>query len=195
MNQDIIIAGVGGQGILSIAAVLGRAVLKCGYHLKQSEVHGMAQRGGAVQANLRISDSRIYSDVIALGTADLIVSMEPLESLRYLPLLAGSGWIVSSDVPFENISNYPELTSILEEIRKYDNHVLFDAKKLAEYEGSARAVNMAVLGAASEFIQLPVESIEESIHEQFSHKGESVIEKNIAVFRAARSISEKLSEL
>ena len=87
MRKDIILSGVGGQGILTIATIIGEAATVAGLNLKQAEVHGMSQRGGDVQSNLRLSDETIHSDLISLGEADLIISMEPMEALRYLPYL------------------------------------------------------------------------------------------------------------
>ena len=190
MKQDIIIAGVGGQGILSIAAIIGHAVLENGLHIKQSEVHGMAQRGGAVHANIRISDQEIYSDVIPHGNADLILAVEPVEALRYLPWLSPDGWLVSNEVPFKNIPNYPDEEKVLGFIKNREHHFLFDARKIAEEHGSARAVNMAMLGAASEFLKLPEASLEESIRVRFSQKGEKVIESNLNVFKSSRRLVE-----
>ena len=86
MKKDIILAGVGGQGILTIATIIGDAATVAGLNLKQAEVHGMSQRGGDVQSNLRLSTDLIHSDLIKQGAADLIISMEPMEALRYLPL-------------------------------------------------------------------------------------------------------------
>ena len=106
-KKDIILAGVGGQGILSIATVIGWAALDQNLHLKQAEVHGMSQRGGDVQSNLRLSRERIWSDLIPKGGCDLILSLEPMEALRYLPWLAPDGWIVTNTTPFVNIPNYP----------------------------------------------------------------------------------------
>lgn len=108
MKSDIVLAGVGGQGILTIATILGAAALAENLYLKQAEVHGMSQRGGDVQSNLRIGSEPIHSDLIPLGGADLIVSLEPMEALRYLPFLSKNGWVVSSTLPFVNIDNYPE---------------------------------------------------------------------------------------
>ena len=96
MKTDMILSGVGGQGILSIAAVVGEAAVNEGLYMKQAEVHGMSQRGGDVQSNLRLSDQPIASDLIPKGQADLIVSLEPMEALRYLPYLKKDGWLVTN---------------------------------------------------------------------------------------------------
>src|SRR4030042_5605627 len=113
MKQDIILAGVGGQGILSIAFVIAGAALEDGLEVKQAEVHGMSQRGGAVQSHLRLSQERIFSDLIPKGEADLILSVEPLEALRYVDYLRPEGMVVSSRPPFVNIPDYPDLGTIL----------------------------------------------------------------------------------
>ena len=105
MKKDIILCGVGGQGILSIATIIGEAATKAGVNLKQAEVHGMSQRGGDVQSNLRLSTEQIWSDLIPLGGCDLILSMEPMEALRYLPYLSKNGVVVTSNKPFVNVPN------------------------------------------------------------------------------------------
>lgn len=191
MKCDIIIAGVGGQGIISIAAVLGRAALDGGLTIKQSEIHGMAQRGGAVHSHLRLSDRRIASDVVPHGAADIILSMEPMEALRYLPFLSAKGRVITNSVPFENIEAYPSLDEIHFQIRKLENHILFDAEALAKENGSPRSTNIAMLGAAAPFIEIPSERFEKAIEKQFASKGERVIQANLTVYRAAREVSEK----
>ncbi|MDD2236557.1 MAG: indolepyruvate oxidoreductase subunit beta [Kiritimatiellae bacterium] len=189
MKCDIVLAGVGGQGILSIAAVLGRAALEQGLHIKQAEVHGMAQRGGAVQSHFRMSAEAVASDVIPFGQADLILSMEPMEALRYLPWLKKEGWVVSNNQPVDNIAAYPDLTSVHAALQALPHHLLFDGVSVATEYGSSRALNMAMLGAASPFVPLAVEVVEQSIREQFAHKDGQVIQANLDVFRAARALA------
>ncbi|GHT32296.1 indolepyruvate oxidoreductase [Bacteroidia bacterium] len=187
MKTDIILAGVGGQGILSIATVIAASAMKNGLYLKQSEVHGMSQRGGDVQSHLRISDEPIASDLIPLGKADLILSLEPMEALRYLPWLKPEGSIVSSNIPFKNIPDYPEEEAILAEIRKIKSHVLIDADKIAkEQVGSVRSANMVLLGAATPFLGLDFEKIEDGIRAVFGRKGEEIVETNIKALRAGK---------
>jgi indolepyruvate ferredoxin oxidoreductase beta subunit len=194
MTYDMIISGVGGQGILSIAALLGRAALDLRLQIKQSEVHGMAQRGGAVLSHLRIADRPIHSDLVPRGAAAMILSMEPLESLRYLPWLdATAGWVVANAEPVRNIDPYPDTESIYAEIRRLPRSFLFNADKMARDHGSPRAVNMAMLGAASSFIPIPPAALESAIVAQFSRKGESVVASNLAVFRAGREASAALN--
>ena len=189
MKTDIILAGVGGQGILSIAATIGLATVHSNLHIKQAEVHGMSQRGGAVQSNLRISDQKIASDLIPLGAADLILSVEPMESLRYLPFLSEKGWIVTNITPFKNIQDYPEMDAILNEIKKYPNHVLIDADEIAQQIGSKRYSNMIMLGAASSFINLSLESLKEGVHQLFVRKGEDVVNANVKALIAGREFA------
>ncbi|MBM3419661.1 MAG: indolepyruvate oxidoreductase subunit beta [Bacteroidetes bacterium] len=187
MRNDIILAGVGGQGILSIAAVIGLAAVERGLYLKQSEVHGMSQRGGDVQSHLRLSDSPVASDLIPYGKADLIISVEPMESLRYLPWLSSSGWLVTNSTPFVNIPDYPETDRIMSEIRKVKNHIIIDADAIAKESGSARSGNMVVLGAASGYIDIPFESLSDAVRSLFGKKGEEIVEVNLKALRAGRN--------
>lgn len=193
MKSDIILAGVGGQGILSIAAAIGLAAVKENLYIKQAEVHGMSQRGGDVQSNLRISDKPIASDLIPVGKATLILSVEPMESLRYLPFLSENGWLVTNSTPFNNITDYPSTESIIAEIKKVKNHIIIDADAIAKEAGSSRASNIVMLGAASPFLNMPFESIEDGIRQLFGRKGADVVETNLKALRAGRAYSEKNS--
>lgn len=186
MKCDIVLAGVGGQGILTIATILGEAALKEGLYLKQAEVHGMSQRGGDVQSNLRISSEPIHSDLIPLGGADLIVSLEPMEALRYLPWLNNEGWIVTSSVPFVNIDNYPEMKDVELALSQHKNVVCFDMDVTAKEVATQRSSNLVLLGAASPFIDIDVEKIENAIGRVFARKGDKIVESNLAAFRAGR---------
>lgn len=189
MKSNIIIAGVGGQGILSIAAVLDTAALASNLNIKQSEVHGMSQRGGAVQSHVRISDTEIYSDLIPLGTADIIISVEPMELLRYLPYLKKDGYLISDINPFKNISNYPEMEELYTEIQTLPNNLLIDAKKIAKDIGNSKATNMVLLGAASTIIALSEASLKQAIHTLFQRKGEHIVTKNIEAFNKGIEIA------
>jgi indolepyruvate ferredoxin oxidoreductase beta subunit len=192
MKSDIIISGVGGQGILSIAATIGLAAVANNLFLKQAEVHGMSQRGGDVQSHLRLSDKPVASDLIPYGKADLIISVEPMESLRYLPWLSKTGWLVTNSNPFVNIPDYPPVDDILREIRKIKNHIIIDADTIAKEAGSARAGNIVILGAASPFIDMPFESLEDAIRNLFARKGEQVVEVNLRSLKAGREFSGRL---
>ena len=189
MKRDIILAGVGGQGILSIAAVIGTAALSAGLHLKQSEVHGMSQRGGDVHSNLRISDKVILSDLIAHGTADLIISVEPLESLRYLPWLSKEGWLITNSVPHINIPNYPDLEKVHAEVRKVKHHVLLDADQMAKDLGASRSANMIILGAATPYLELDYSQIQNAIKSIFKTKGSDIIDINLKALEAGRQVA------
>lgn len=184
MKRDIILAGVGGQGILSIAAVIGMAAVESGLHLKQAEVHGMSQRGGAVQSHLRISEKPIASDLIPMGSCDMILSVEPMEALRYLPFLATEGWVVTSSKAFQNIPDYPEKEQLFTEIRRIRNHVILDASAIAGELGSQKVSNMVMLGAASRMLGLHVKHLEGALQILFGRKGEDVVQLNIQALRA-----------
>lgn len=184
MKTDIVLSGVGGQGILSIATVLGEAAIKEGLYIKQAEVHGMSQRGGDVQSNLRISSDPIMSDLIPLGKADLIISLEPMEALRYLPYLSKEGWIITNSAPFVNIGNYPELEKVLDAVKAVKNHVLIDVDTLAKEVASPRASNIVLLGAAAPFVGIETDKLEEGIRRIFGRKGEQIVEMNLKAFRA-----------
>jgi indolepyruvate ferredoxin oxidoreductase, beta subunit len=187
MTCDIILCGVGGQGVLSIAAIIAGAAMTEGFKVRQSEVHGMAQRGGAVSAHLRISDRAISCDLIASGGADLILSMEPVESLRYVSFLKPEGVIVSAAEPFINIPDYPELGAILAAIGSQPRSRVIAAAELARKAGSARAVNMVIVGAASPFIPVAPEKLEKRIAELFGSKDASLVEVNLKAFAAGRA--------
>lgn len=192
MKTDIVLAGVGGQGILSIATILGTAALDENLHIKQAEVHGMSQRGGDVQSNLRISDKEIASDLIPLGGADLIVSLEPMEALRYRAYLSPEGWTVTNTAPFVNIPVYPDLDVIMSELSQHGNLIAFDVDEVAKQNGSPRTANMVLLGACAPFIGIGAREIEDAIAEIFGAKGQAIVEMNINAFRAGLEQADKL---
>ena len=187
MKTDIILAGVGGQGILSIAAAIGLAAIENNLYIKQSEVHGMSQRGGDVQSNLRISDKPIASDLIPHGCADIIIAIEPMESLRYLPYLRKNGRIITNITPFINIPNYPDIEKVIAEIQKNTDNIIIDADAIAKKEGSSRSSNMVILGAASHFINLKFESIENAVRTLFASKGNDIAELNVKCLHEGRN--------
>jgi indolepyruvate ferredoxin oxidoreductase, beta subunit len=194
MKTDIILAGVGGQGILSIAAIVGTAAVEKGLYLKQSETHGMSQRGGAVVSHLRIADYPVASDLIPQGSANVILSVEPMESLRYLPFLSPEGWLVSNSTTFNNISDYPEFVLIEQEIKKLPHSVLLDADRIARELGHPRGSNMVMLGAASPFLQLTADEIIKGIELVFRRKGAEMVNANIKAFQAGFNISRELQQ-
>ena len=192
MKTDIILSGVGGQGILSIAAVIGEAALKEGLYMKQAEVHGMSQRGGDVQSNLRLSDEPIASDLIPKGHADLIISLEPMESLRYLPYLKKEGWLVTNSRPFVNIPNYPESEKVNAELDKLPHKVVLDVEEIAKEAGSVRAANIVMLGAATPFIGIEYDKIEAGIRQIFGRKGEDIVNMNLKALKAGYDLAQSL---
>jgi indolepyruvate ferredoxin oxidoreductase beta subunit len=186
MKQDIILAGVGGQGILSIAFVIDNAALAEGLQFKQAEVHGMAQRGGAVQSHLRLSSERIWSDLIPKGEADMILSVEPLEALRYFDYLKPDGIVVTSSTPYKNIPDYPDLDKLLAAVRKARRSVVVDSEKVAKEAGTSKAQNIVMLGAASPFLVLKEESLRSLIEALFKPRGPAMVEANLKAFELGR---------
>lgn len=193
MKQDIILAGVGGQGIISIATVIAGAALEEGLEVKQAEVHGMSQRGGAVQSHLRLSRARIWSDIIPQGEADLVLSVEPLEALRYLDYLRPDGMVIASRAPFVNITNYPDLETVLDKIREIPRHLIIDSEKLAKEAGSSRTQNMVLLGAASGRLMVREESLFRFIRSLFERHGENIVAANLKAFALGRAASDSAS--
>lgn len=192
MKKDIILSGVGGQGILSIATIIGDAAVRAGLNLKQAEVHGMSQRGGDVQSNLRLSDRPIASDLIPTGKCDLIISLEPMEALRYLPYLDEEGWLVTNAVPFVNIPNYPSEDAVKAEIERLPHHILLDVNQTAKEVGSPRVANIVLLGATIPFLGIGYDKVQASIREIFERKGESIVEMNLNALEAGKAIAEKM---
>ena len=192
MKKDIVLGGVGGQGILSIAAIIGTAAVNQGLFLKQSEVHGMSQRGGDVMSNLRISSEEIFSDLIPEGKADIIIGVEPMEALRHLSMLKPEGWFVTNSTPFVNIPNYPDIEEIKDEVKKLEKHVMINADKIAKDIGNTRASNVVMLGAAVPFLGISEEVVIGAIKAIFGRKGDDVVNLNIAALKAGIAESQKV---
>ena len=188
MKRDIILSGVGGQGILSIATVIGRAALDQGLHIKQAEVHGMSQRGGDVQSNLRISSDKIASDLIP---RDPIISLEPMEALRYLPWLSTGGWVITNTAPRVNIPDYPDADTLGREIASLPHSVALDVDAIARQAASPRAANIVLLGAAAPFLGIAPEKLEAGIRAIFARKGDAIVDTNLAAFRAGYAYAQK----
>ncbi|MBO5275913.1 MAG: indolepyruvate oxidoreductase subunit beta [Alistipes sp.] len=183
MKKDIILAGVGGQGILTIATIIGDAAAVAGLSLKQAEVHGMSQRGGDVQSNLRLSTEEIYSDLIRQGTADLIISMEPMEALRYVDALDAQGWVVTSSHPYKNIPNYPDEESMMAELKALPRTAILPIEDIAKENSVPKCANVVLLGMAAKYIEiLSAEQLRESIKRVFASKGEKIVEMNCRAF-------------
>ncbi len=189
MNTDIILSGVGGQGILSIATIIGAAAINDNLYIKQAEVHGMSQRGGDVQSNLRISSAPIASDLIPLGKADLIISLEPMEAMRYLPYLKKDGWVITNTVPFINIPDYPDHDALIQSIEAMPHHVALDVAAIASEAASPRAANIVLLGAASPFLGIDIAKIEDGIRSVFARKGDAIVDMNLKAFRAGLKVA------
>lgn len=193
MITNILLAGVGGQGILTIAAILDTAALNNGLFFKQSEVHGMSQRGGAVQSHVRIGDGNIYADLIPKGKADIIISMEPMESLRYLPYLKKDGCIITDTTPYLNIDKYPNEKEIYAAIDTYENHLYFDATKIAKQVGNTRAANLVLLGAAATHIPIKERALIAAIKTLFNRKGDRIVDINLKAFETGKLYAKEHS--
>ncbi|MFO7895674.1 MAG: indolepyruvate oxidoreductase subunit beta [Candidatus Cloacimonadales bacterium] len=191
MKKDIILAGVGGQGILTIATIIGTAAVEADMNLKQAEVHGMSQRGGDVQSHLRISDEPIFSDLVPRGKCDVILSVEPMEALRYLPYLAEDGILIANTKPFINIPNYPQQPELDKMLNDVPNHIKIDADAIAKELGSTRAMNMVMLGAAINHLGLSLDKFEQAVKTVFGRKGDAIVEMNIKALRAGKANAEK----
>ena len=195
MKTDIILSGVGGQGILSVATIIGEAATRKGLTLKQAEVHGMSQRGGDVQSNLRLSDGPISSDLIALGTADMIISLEPMEALRYLPYLSEEGWIITSSASFINIPDYPDVEAMMNELNSLPHVVALDVEAIAKENSMPKCANVILLGAASAFFKiLDKDMLYSSIDRIFGSKGEKIVEMNHRAFMLGYEYAQNLKK-
>ncbi len=189
MKFDLVLCGVGGQGVLTSAYVLDHAAVDAGLFFKQPEVHGMAQRGGAVSAQVRMSDGPVSSDLISEGGASLVLSVEPMEALRYAQLLREDGWVVTDVTPFKNVADYPELTKLYQVLFKLPHLVAVDAARLAAKAGVLKGANVVVLGAAASRLPLPVAALEKHISALFAPKGERVVKANLKAFRMGMAAS------
>ena len=183
MKQDIILCGVGGQGILSIATVIAQAATAAGLHIKQAEVHGMSQRGGDVQSNLRLSTEQIFSDLIPGGAADLIIAMEPMEALRYVPCLNADGAVVSAAENLVNIPDYPDPAAVRNALDALPRAEVAEIGRIAREAGNPKGANMVLLGMASKYIRiLPASALREAIAVIFAAKGQDIIDANLRAF-------------
>ena len=194
MKSNIILSGVGGQGILTLASIIDLAALQQGLYLKQSEVHGMSQRGGAVQCHVRISDQPVYSDLIPEGETDLILSTEPLELLRQISSLKKNGWIITDSSTFENIINYPDKHELYRQIKKHGNHMIINAMETAKELGNTKVSNIVLLGAASDFLPVTEEQIIRAVNEFFKNKSERVRTRNMDAFRIGQQKAKEFIE-
>jgi len=187
LKLDVILAGVGGQGVLSVSAVIAGATAGWGWHIKQSEVHGMAQRGGAVLAHLRMADGPVYSDLIPRGSADLILSLEPMEGLRYLEYLSATGTMVTDVDPVRNIDDYPDLDYLLAAIRAVPSSIMVEATSLARQAGNVKAANMVMVGAVAHLLPVTEEALTSEISRMFGGRPK-LLEANLEAFRLGRTV-------
>lgn len=196
MNQtkSVLLVGVGGQGAILVAKILVNGLMQAGYDVKMSEVHGMSQRGGDVQSNLRIASGEIASDLIARGVADIIISLEPMEALRYLPWLSKEGWVITNTAPLINIPNYPDAEALRRELDALPHVVALDVDAIAKSAASPRAANIVLLGAAAPFLGINAEKLEAGIRAIFARKGQEIVEMNLAAFRAGYQYAQKQTE-
>ena len=187
MTYDIVLCGVGGQGVLSLAAIIAKGAMMEKLQVKQAEVHGMSQRGGAVIATLRISSEKIYSDLIAEGSADMVLSMEPLESLRHIKYLKNDGQLITGKDPYLNIPDYPAEEELYKIINDIPSSMLIDSKSLAIEAGSQRAQNIVLVGSASNVLPIKEETFLQAIEDVFTRKGEKIVEINKKAFLLGRN--------
>lgn len=194
MKKSIVIAGVGGQGVITAANIIAKSALKDGYNVVMSELHGMAQRGGNVECTVRIGD--VYSPIVASGTADAIVSFEPLEALRNLPKVKKDGVVLTDVNPIIpplislGIGKYPKLQEIFDRIAKHCKLIKINADELAREAGSILTKNVVMLGAMTALKILPIkeESILETVKETVPEK---YVEMNVKAFKLGKEEMEK----
>lgn len=185
---NIVLAGVGGQGVLLFAEILGDAAVRDGLNVCVSEIHGMAQRGGAVVSDVRIGE-KVLAPTILEGTADVIVGMEPLEALRNIKFASDKAWVIvntavvkPSGIPLNTV--YPSLESILGKIHLFTkNTFTVDATDVARSLGSVAVQNIVMLGALAATGKLPVklETVRRSIRDAVNAK---FVEINLKAFEA-----------
>jgi indolepyruvate ferredoxin oxidoreductase beta subunit len=183
---DVVLAGVGGQGVLILSHILARAGLRYGWTVKQGEVHGMSQRGGAVQAHLRMAEREVAAPLIPRGTAHLIVATEPLEALRAAEYLAPDGQVVTSVARIDEVEGYPDEATLEARLAELPGLVTVDGPGLAREAGSARAANVVVLGAALDLLPLPAELVEDEVGGTFADRGARLVEVNRRALEAGR---------
>lgn len=193
MHKNVILAGIGGQGILTLAGIIDHAAMQSGLLIKQAEVHGMSQRGGAVQSHLRISDQEIFSDLIPKGKADMIISLEVMEVLRYIPYLAADGIIITATETVRNIPDYPDEEKIINQIKNSGfKHIFVDARKTAIEAGSAKTENVVMVGLASKFLGIDKLQFQNSLKELFASKGDDIVAMNLKAFDLGEALAGHL---
>jgi indolepyruvate ferredoxin oxidoreductase beta subunit len=189
--HGIVLSGVGGQGVLSLAQIALEALRRSGLQALQSEIHGMSQRGGSVHAQVCFSEAPLTSPIIDEGCADLLIALEPLEALRYVAMLRMNGHLVVSEEPQVNMEGYPPLEDVYAALKAVRGAHLVDTEDLARRLNHRQAGGMALLGMASKYLPVPVETWHEVIRERFEAKGLRVCEKNLEAFEAGRGLVQE----
>lgn len=182
--KNIILAGVGGQGILRASDMLCMVMMAYGFDVKKSEVHGMAQRGGCVTSHVRYGE-KVYSPLSSKGDVDILVSFEKLETLRYLDYMKPDGKLIINDdelnPPSVNLGETAYPKDVLNLVKKYFKTVkIIKATDLAMKAGDIRTANTVLLGALSPFLPAQIEIWEKVLHEVFSPK---TINNNLKAFK------------
>lgn len=187
---NVLIVGVGGQGIILASDVLGRVAAAHGYDVKKNEIHGMAQRGGSVSSHIRFGKT-VYSPIIRVGEADVLLSFEQIETLRYFPFLSEKGKVIVNDqkilppAVFTGKQEYPPdvLTRIKE---KVSDAVVVNGDEVAKKIGNPRVVNVIFLGVLSKYLDIPVEVWEKVLKESLKPK---LVDINIKAFHEGRALA------
>ena len=172
MKLDIIIVGVGGQGILTCSMILAKAAMNANLNVITSEIHGMAQRGGSVEVHVRIGD--VLSPLIPIGDADIMIALEPVEALRYAKYLNEDSLVILNTRPVIPVTvtlgnaNYPSINEIVEKLNEITTKVVpVDASAIAEKLGSIQSTNIVILGILAKLAELPFDykHLEQAIRE------------------------------
>jgi indolepyruvate ferredoxin oxidoreductase beta subunit len=186
---NVLIVGVGGQGIILASDVLGRVAARHGYDVKKNEIHGMAQRGGSVSSHVRFGKI-VSSPIIKMGDADVLLSFEQIETLRYFPFLSENGQVIVNNqkilppAVFTGQQEYPP--DVLEQIRqKAPNTIIVDGPSVAKNIGNPRVLNVIFLGVLSKFLDIPLEIYEQTLRETLKPK---LVDINIRAFNEGRSM-------
>ncbi|WP_297133428.1 indolepyruvate oxidoreductase subunit beta [Terrisporobacter sp.] len=191
MTKSIMLVGVGGQGTILASKLLTIGLMEAGYDVKMSEIHGMSQRGGSVSSQVRYGEDEVYSPVIEIGGADMIVSFEKMEALRYLKYLKPEGKIVANNYKLESISSlvgkyeYKE-DKIDEELLRLKASVI-DAGKRAEELGNVKVMNVILLGALVKSMNLDNIDWEDIIRKNVKEK---FVDINIVAFNEGKKLVE-----
>jgi indolepyruvate ferredoxin oxidoreductase beta subunit len=187
---NVLIVGVGGQGIILASDVLSLAAARHGYDVKKNEIHGMAQRGGSVSSHVRFG-KQVSSPIIKLGEADVLLSFELIETVRYWPFLAANGKVIINDLKilppavFTGQMQYP--TDVIEKVKeRVPDTIVIDAQAVADKLGNPRGVNIILLGMMSKYLDIPVADYEAVMKEKLKPK---LVDINLKAFHEGRSLA------